>query len=70
MPATAMNHFTILAKDLEATRLLLAHGANALTQNDARRTPLQLALDKGDQEIIDLLSAYVRSGRKVDPAFG
>lgn len=40
--------------------LLLARGANVLAQDKAHRTPLQLASEKGNQEFMDLLSAYLR----------
>jgi ankyrin repeat protein len=56
-------HIAVTEENLEATRLLLAHGANALAQDKAHRTPLQFALEKGNQEFIDLLSSYVRNRR-------
>lgn len=40
-------------------KVLLEHGANLHMQNDKGETPFQVALTRGEQEIIDVLSDYV-----------
>jgi ankyrin repeat protein len=44
-------------EDLPLVRLLLQHGADVNTQNDARQTPLFLASQKGLVDVIELLLA-------------
>jgi len=40
----------------KTTKLVLEHGANPQMQNDKGETPLQVALTRGEQGIIDVLS--------------
>ncbi len=48
--------------DVESATLLLAHGAEAYGRADNNQAPLDLALTKGHQAIVDLLEA--RAGRQ------
>jgi ankyrin repeat protein len=43
---------------VETIKLLLRHGANLQMQNDEGETPLQVALSRGGQRIIDVLSSH------------
>jgi len=51
----------ILWSVIETIKLLLEHGANLQIQHDEGETPLQVALRRGEQEIIDVLSDYVHN---------
>ena len=48
-------------KVIKIIKLLLGHGANPQMQNDKGETPFHLALARGEQEIIDVLSDYVQN---------
>ena len=48
---------------IKTIKILLQHGANLQVQNDKGETPFQVALRRGEQEIIDVLSDYVQNDR-------
>ena len=58
-----LNDSPVLWSVIKTTKLLLEHGANLHMQNDKGETPFQVALMKGEQNIIDLLSDYLRNGQ-------
>jgi len=47
--------FPLLSRLIKTIKLLLEHGANLRLQNNKGETPLQVALRRGEQEIIDVL---------------
>jgi len=47
----------LLSSVIETITLLLEHGANLQMQNDKGETPFQVAVRRGEQEIIDALSS-------------
>ena len=55
----------MLGSVMRTTNILLEHGGNLQIQNDKGQTPFQLALTGGEQEIIDVLSGYVKNDQPV-----
>jgi len=53
-------HYAVDEDNVEATQVLLKHGANVYARDDNRQTPLQLAEARGKQEIIQLFSEHMR----------
>ena len=51
---------TILRSVIKTAKLLLDHGANLQAENDKGETPFQVALKRGEREIVDILSDYVQ----------
>jgi ankyrin repeat protein len=45
----------------DAARMLLEHGATVDVVDDLCRTPLQIAMSRGHQEIVDLLIYHLTS---------
>ena len=56
-----LNDSPVLWSVIKTTKLLLEHGANLQMQNDNGETPFQVALMKGEQNIIDVLSDYLQN---------
>ena len=55
----------LLSSVVKTIELLLEHGANLEIQNDKGETPFQVALRRGEQEIIDVLSGYVQNDQAI-----
>jgi len=55
----------LLSSVIKTIKLLLEHGANLQMQNDKGETPFQVALRRGEQKIIDVLSGYVQNDQAI-----
>jgi len=50
---------------IKTIKLLLEYGANLQMKNDKEQTPFQVALRRGEQDIIDVLSDYVQNDQAI-----